>query len=106
MDWQRTFDKNIGLDLTMFHNRFSIILDFYHKSTDPLMASINLPLSVGTDSRIANVGKQVDKGVNGTIRYAWIYKPKERINYTTSLNFRWGEGYYDIVGQKLDQLNR
>ena len=106
MDWQRTLDKNIGLDLTMFHNRFSIILDFYHKNTDPLMASISLPLSVGTDSRIANVGKQVDKGVNGTIRYAWIYKPKDRINYTTSLNFRWGEGYYDKVGQKLDQLNR
>lgn len=106
MDWQRTLDKNMGIDLTMFHNRFNVVLDFYHKKTDPLMASIGLPLSVGTTGRIANVGMQVDKGVNGTLRYAFVYKPQDRINYTTSINFRWGKGYYDKIGKKLDQLNR
>lgn len=106
LDWQRTLDKNLGVDLTMFNNRFNVTLDFYHKKTDPLMASIGLPLSVGTDSRIANVGMQVDKGINGTIRYAFVYKPQDRINYTMSVNFRCGKGYYDKIGEKLDQINR
>lgn len=106
MDWQRTIDKNIGIDLTLFNNRFNVTLDYYHKKTDPLMASIGLPLSVGTDSRIANVGMQVDKGINGTVRYAFVYKPQSRINWTTSINFRWGKGYYDEIGKNLDQINR
>lgn len=70
------------------------------------MASIGLPLSVGTDRRIANVGMQIDKGVNGTIRYAFVYKPQDRINYTMSLNFRCGKGSYDNIGKNLDQINR
>lgn len=49
------------------------------------MASIGLPSSVGTTSRLANVGMQIDKGVNGSVRYAFLYKPEERINWTTSL---------------------
>lgn len=106
MNWQRTIDRNIGLDLTMFGNRFNVTLDCYYKKTDPLMASIALPLSVGTTSRIANVGMQVEKGLNGMVRYAFIYKPKDRINWSTSINFRWGKGYYDKIGQNLDQINR
>ena len=106
MDWQRTIDKNIGIDMTLFHNRFNLTLDYYHKKTDPLMASIGLPSSVGTTSRLANVGMQIDKGVNGSVRYAFLYKPEERINWTTSLNFRWGKGYYDEIGKNLDQMNR
>ncbi|MEI3421779.1 MAG: hypothetical protein V8R91_12415 [Butyricimonas faecihominis] len=79
MDWQRTIDKNIGLDITLFHSRFNLTIDYYYKKTDPLMASINLPLSVGTTSRLANVGMQVDKGVNGSLRYALLYNRKNAL---------------------------
>ena len=106
MDWQRTMDKNIGLDMTLLKNRLNFTIDYYHKKTDPLMASIGLPLSVGTTSRLANVGMQVDKGINGSLRYAFLYKPKERINWTTSINFRWGKGYYDKIGKSLDAINK
>lgn len=63
-------------------------------------------MSVGTTSRLANIGKQVNKGINGTIRYAILYKPQERINWTTSLMFRYMTAYYDKVGDKLDQFNQ
>lgn len=106
MEWQRTIDQNIGVDLTMFNHRLNVTLDYYYKKTDPLMASIGLPLSVGTSNRVANVGMQVDKGINGSLRYAFIYKPQDRINWTTSFSFRWGKGYYDKIGKKLDQTNR
>ncbi len=35
-----------------------------------------------------------------------FYKPEDRINWTTSINFRWGKGYYDEIGKNLDQMNR
>ena len=106
LEWQKTIDKNIGFDVSMFNNRFHVNFDYYYKVTDPLMASIGIPLSVGVSQRLANVGKQVSKGYNGTIKYAFIYRPKERINWTTSFTFRHGHSYYDKIGKNLDQYNK
>ena len=106
LEWQRTLDKNIGLDLTMFNNRFHVNFDYYHKRTDPLIATIQMPSSLGVTSRRANIGIQVDKGFNGSVSYAILYKPKQSINYTMSLNFRYGTAYYDKIGQNLDQYNK
>lgn len=105
LEWQKTLDKNIGLDVSMFNNRFHLTFDYYHKMTDPLLASIGIPLSVGVASRLTNIGKQVDKGYNGTIKYAFIYRPKERINWTTSFTFRHGTAYYDNIGNTLSKYN-
>jgi len=106
LEWQRTLDKNIGLDVSMFSNRFHLNFDFYHKRTDPLIANINMPVSMGVTTRRANVGVQVDQGFNGTVRYAFLYKPKLGINYTMSVSFRYGKAYYDEIGRKLDQYNQ
>ena len=105
LEWQKTLDKNIGLDLSMFNNRFHVTFDCYHKLTDPLMATIGMALSTGMSSRMSNVGKQVDKGLSGTIRYAWLYRPSERINWTTNINFRHSTAYYDGIEEKLREYN-
>lgn len=104
LEWQKTIDKNIGFDLSMFNNRFHVNFDYYYKVTDPLMASIGIPLSVGVSSRLANVGKQVSKGYSGTIKYAFVYHPKERINWTTSVTFSHGRSYYDKIGNSLNNI--
>ena len=106
LEWQRTLDKNIGLDLSMFSNRFHINFDYYHKRTDPLIATIKMPSSMGVTSRRANIGIQVDQGFNGSVSYAFLYNPQKGINYTMSFNFRYGKAYYDKIGQNLDQYNK
>lgn len=105
LEWQKTIDFNAGFDLSV-RDRFHINFDWFHKNTSPLLATIGIPLSVGVSNRLANIGKQVAKGVNGTVRYAIIYRPKERINWTASLSFRHVTSYYDNIGSKLDSYNR
>ena len=105
LQWQKTTDINVGFDLSMW-SRFHINFDYFHKNTDPLLASIGIPSSVGMSSRLSNIGKQVNKGVSGTIRYAIIYRPQERINWTMSLSFRNVKTYYDKIGRKLNQYNK
>ena len=105
LQWQKTTDINVGFDLSMW-SRFHINFDYFHKNTDPLLASIGISSSVGMSSRLSNIGKQVNKGVSGTIRYAIIYRPKERINWTMSLSFRNVKTYYDKIGRKLNQYNK
>lgn len=105
MGWQKTIDKNIGFDLSMFNNRFHVNFDYYHKSTDPLIASIGVPLSVGTSTRMANVGKQISRGYAATVKYAILYNPSERINWTTSLTLSHNDSEYSNVGNSLSALN-
>ena len=105
LQWQKTRDINVGFDLSIW-SRFHINFDYFHKNTDPLLASIGIPSSVGMSSRLSNIGKQVNKGVNGTVRYAIIYRPQERINWTMSLSFRNVKTYYDKIGRKLNQYNK
>lgn len=106
LDWQRTLDKNIGLDLSLLYNRLHFTFDYYDKRTDPLLASVSTPSSIGTQNRLMNIGMQVDRGFSGTLKYSFLYKPRERINWTTSITFRHSKAYYDNIGNKLDQFNK
>ena len=105
LKWQKTLDKNVGMDLSMFGNRFHVTLDLYHKNTDPLLAVIGIPSSVGTSQMLTNIGRQVEKGINGTVKYSPLYRPEERKNYTISINFRTSKAEYAHIGNKLDQFN-
>ena len=102
--WQKTIDLNVGLDVSLL-NRLHLNIDVFHKNTDPLLASIGIPASVGVTSRLANIGKQVTDGFNGTIRYSFIYRPKERMNWTTSLSFSHVRSHYENIGSTLAQYN-
>lgn len=105
IEWQKTLDKNIGFDVSMFGNRLNINGDFYVKDTDPLLVYITVPSSVGVKQLGTNMGAQVNKGVNGTIKFSPIYRPDERINWTLSFNFRHESAYYKNIGNSLDKLN-
>lgn len=105
LEWQKTIDLNVGFDLSMW-NRFHVNVDFYRKNTDPLLASIGVPLSVGTSSRLANIGQQINKGYSGTIRYAILYNPSQSLNWTISLSFAQNKAEYRKIGEKLDQFNQ
>ena len=102
--WQKTIDLNVGLDVSLL-NRLHLNIDVFHKNTDPLLASTGIPASVCVTSRLANIGKQVTDGFNGTIRYSFIYRPKERMNWTTSLSFSHVRSHYENIGSTLAQYN-
>lgn len=106
LDWQKTLDKNIGLDLTMFNNRFHINADYYDKETDPLLANIRIPLSTGTSQRLMNIGKQVSRGFNATVKYSILYRPADRVIWTIGVTMRNGKTFYDNIGESLSETNR
>lgn len=106
LEWQKTLDKNIGVDISMFGNRFNVNADYYVKDTDPLLVYVTVPSSVGISQVGTNIGSQVNKGINGTIKFSPVYRLKDRINWTLSLNFRHEKAHYKNIGNSLDQLNK
>ncbi|TGG39808.1 SusC/RagA family TonB-linked outer membrane protein [Duncaniella freteri] len=104
LEWQKTIDLNAGIDVSMW-NRFHLNFDIYRKNTDPLLAQIGIPLSVGTAQRLANIGQQINEGYSGTVRYAILYNPKKSLNWTISLSFAHNTSEYRKIGNRLNQFN-
>lgn len=103
--WQKTLDKNIGMELSVFDNRLHCVVDFYHKKTDPVLARVNISSSSGLTEINTNMGGQINKGFSGLVKYAVFSNPERRINWTLSGTVRAEKGYFYGIGNSLDKMN-
>lgn len=61
LQWQKTQDNNVGLDLSVF-GRVDLTFDYYIKNTSNLLTPVTLPPSAGFSSYTENLGKSQNKG--------------------------------------------
>lgn len=103
--WQETINYNVGTDVSMWGNRINLTFDYYWKITDPLLAVITTPGSMGTPSLAMNAGQQKTKGLEFTLRISPIYRPHDRINWTLSFNGTHSKAKYAKIGDAFSSLN-
>ncbi|MCM1107612.1 MAG: SusC/RagA family TonB-linked outer membrane protein [Clostridium sp.] len=106
LQWQNTINYTVGADVAMLNNRLNVTLDLYRKVTDPLLAVITTPGSVGVKSVAMNAGQQKTNGLEATLRVSPIYNPQKGINWTISLNARTYKSKYAHIGNSLSDLNK
>lgn len=106
LDWQVTLDKNIGIDITLLNKRLNVVVDYYHKVTDPLLISIGMPLSAGVTTYATNVGKQISQGLTATASYYLIQKLDQRVSWLVRGTLRTQKTELDNIGNKLNSLNQ
>lgn len=61
--WEKSTQTNIGLDLSLFKNRFNLVVDVYQKRTDDLLFVQQLPLSSGYGTITGNFASLENKGL-------------------------------------------
>ncbi|MBQ9222446.1 MAG: SusC/RagA family TonB-linked outer membrane protein [Prevotella sp.] len=105
LKWQITQDKNVGLDLTLFDNRVSFTVDYFHKVTDPLLIGITMPLSSGTTSYFSNAGKQTSQGMTFTAQYYILRNLEKRIMWSIRATGRTQTNEINGIGNMLDAFN-
>lgn len=103
--WQETMNYNVGADIALFQNRLNVTVDLYSKVTDPLLAIITTPGSLGVKSVAVNAGQQKTKGLEATVKFSPVYRPKERINWNISVNMRHSKAEYAKIGNSFSALN-
>lgn len=81
LQWQKTQDNNIGVDLTVF-NRLDVSFDYYVKNTSNLLTPVTLPPSVGFGSYAENLGKSQNKGFEVQLNYRAISNAAEDLHAT------------------------
>lgn len=95
--WEKSAQTDIGLDIGLFNNRLSIIMDYYHKRTDDLLYVKTLPLSSGYGSITGNYASLENKGfefaanatiLNGPVR--WSVSGNFTVNRNTLLDLDGG----------------
>lgn len=103
--WQETINYNVGTDIVMWGNRINLTFDYYKKITDPLLAFITTPGSMGIKSVAMNAGQQETNGLEVTFKISPIYRPQDRINWNISLNGTHAKARYAKIGNAFSSLN-
>lgn len=103
--WQETVNYDIGTDLTLWGERVNLTFDYYWKNTDPLLAVITTPGSMGVTSVAMNAGSQRTQGWEATFRISPVYRPSEGINWNISFNATSSKSVYADIGDSFSALN-
>lgn len=105
LDWQKTFQTSVGIDMGILKNRFTANLNVYEKYTNPLIVNVLLPGSNGVTDYAMNTGSLTMKGLEIFLNYSPILRPEKRINWTVGLNGSIYKGRYGKFGNSLNGLN-
>ena len=62
--WEISESKNIGFDLGLFDNRFSLEFDYYSRITRDMLVNVGVPRTAGLSSTEGNVGSVENKGID------------------------------------------
>ncbi|PTN05929.1 SusC/RagA family TonB-linked outer membrane protein [Mangrovibacterium marinum] len=67
LKWQSKYDKSVGLDFALAHNRISGRFDYYVANTEDMLTDVTLPPSTGFGYYRANLGKTENKGIEANL---------------------------------------
>lgn len=62
LKWETTTQTNIGFDIGILKDRFTLTFDWYNKQTKDLLLAVPLPRTTGFNSIVQNFGEMENKG--------------------------------------------
>jgi TonB-linked SusC/RagA family outer membrane protein len=85
--WETTKTNNLGMDVSLFTDRWSFTLDVYEKYTEDLLMERNLPASTGIDKYWTNFGDVRNRGIEFSTNIRILDKAfKWSFNFNISTN--------------------
>lgn len=67
LQWERTAQTDLGVELGLFQNRIAIEADIYYRKTTDMLLDAPLPTSSGYATIVRNVGSMENKGLEITL---------------------------------------
>ncbi len=89
LKWETTASTDVGLDIGLFNNRLSLVVDYYYKKTTDLLWNISTPSSVGFGSIFKNIGSLENKGLEITLGadvFTGEFKWNTQMNWSRNRN--------------------
>ncbi len=83
LQWERTREANLGLDVSLFNGRIGTIIEVYSNYTDELLFTEPFPATTGFGGIQGNVGSISNRGVEWTLKTVNVDKT---FKWSTNLN--------------------
>jgi TonB-linked SusC/RagA family outer membrane protein len=97
LEWEKTKQLNLGLELGLFNNKITFVADYFHRKTDNLIINVPIPPSFGFGNSgvIANAAAMQNNGFEAQLGY-----------HQTQGEFRWDvSGLISVIRNKVLSLN-
>ena len=63
LQWEKTNQFNVGLDISFIQNRFNLTAEFYNSITNNLLLNVPVPDITGFSTQLTNIGKVRNRGM-------------------------------------------
>src|SRR5690554_6621 len=64
LSWEVVTTSTIAVDALMFNNKINLTAELFKRATSDILQRVNLPLSVGTNNPLFNIGKLENRGLD------------------------------------------
>ena len=82
--WEETTSKNLGIDLGLFGNKFSLSADIFTRNTENILLALPQPAVLGAEPPLANAGAVKNSGFEVT---AGFKNKAGKLGYYINANF-------------------
>ena len=105
LTWQTTDEFNIGTEFGLWNGRIKGEFNFYTKTTSNLLSYMNIPLSMGFSSYIANVGEVKNRGWEASINAYVIRDRKRDFNWIVNGQLVYNKNWISKLSEAIKAQN-
>lgn len=102
LEWEKTSQFNVGFELEMFNQFFSLEADYYHKLTEDLLLNRPVPTTTGFSSITDNIGSVSNRGVDFMLTTRNIRTSD--FLWSTTLNFNYNKNRIESLGAEDEDI--
>lgn len=102
LEWEKTYQFDIGVELDMFNQLISLEADYYYKLTNDLLLQRPIPTTSGFGSIMDNIGSISNRGVDFIITTRNVRK--SNFSWTTTLNFNYNKNRVESLGVNNEDI--
>lgn len=101
--WERTFEHNYGVDLSILNSSINLVLDYYYSITDKLLFKQSTMSFTGHDEFWNNIGKILNRCLE--IELSTLNIRNRYFQWTSAINFATNNNKLLELGGEFRQLN-
>ncbi|HKA60594.1 MAG TPA: TonB-dependent receptor [Gemmatimonadales bacterium] len=87
--WEQTHELNLGFDLLLMQERFSILVDWYRKETQDLLLDRPISATSGQTTVLQNIGSMENKGFELQLGAAILRPAGKGLKWDADFNIAW-----------------
>lgn len=97
--WERTKQFNLGFNLGLLKNRFTVEADYFNSISDGLLLEVPVPTTTGFESVFKNIGELKSHGFELGITSRNLVNFEEGLNWTTQATFSLNRSLITKLGE-------